>query len=59
MDVEASYTIKANKVQLFLSGNNLLNNETFKNYLISDVAVTKTEYKLLPRYIMLKISVKF
>ena len=58
MDVEASFTLKANKLQLFLSGNNLLNNETFKNYLISDVAVTKTAYKLVPRYVMLKVSVK-
>ena len=59
MDLEACYTVKENKLTFYLSGNNLLNTETFKNYSISDINISKTEYRLQPRYILLKIEYRF
>lgn len=59
MDLEAKYTFKENKLTFFLSGNNLLNTKKFKNYFISDVNISKTEYRLLPRYLLLKAEYRF
>lgn len=59
LDVEARYVVKENKLTFFLSGNNLLNTETFRNYTISDISIAKTEYRLQPRYLMLKMEYRF
>lgn len=59
LDAEVRYVIKENKLTLFLSGNNLFNVNTFKNYSITDVAISKTEYRLQPRYLMLKLEYRF
>tara|TARA_R110001583_G_scaffold177176_2_gene332201 strand:+ start:22317 stop:24992 length:2676 start_codon:yes stop_codon:yes gene_type:complete len=58
-DFNAKYTIKENKLTLSLSGENLFNTKTFKSYSISDVDVSTTEYKLLPRYVLLKMVYRF
>ncbi len=59
LDLEARYVIKENKLTFFLSGNNLFNTETFSNYSISDINVSQTQYRLMPRYVLLKMEYRF
>lgn len=59
LDLEARYIVKENKLTFFLSGNNLLNTETFRNYSISDINISQTEYRLMPRYLLLKMEYRF
>ena len=59
LDLEARYVIKENKLTFFLSGNNLFNTETFRNYSISDINISQTEYRLMPRYVLLKLEYRF
>ena len=59
LDLEARYVVKENKLTFFLSGNNLFNTETFRNYSISDINISQTEYRLLPRYALLKMEYRF
>ena len=59
LDLEARYVVKENKLTLFLSGNNLFNTETFRNYSISDINISQTEYRLMPRYGLLKMEYRF
>jgi hypothetical protein len=59
LDLEARYVVKENKMTFFLSGNNLLNTETFRNYSISDINISQTEFRLLPRYVLLKMEYRF
>ena len=59
IDLEARYTVKENKLTFSLSGNNLFNTKTFRNYNISDVDISKTEYRLQPRYLLLKMELRF
>ena len=58
-DAEARYVVKKNKLTFFLTGNNLFNTETFKNYNVSDIDISKTEYKIQPRYVLLKMEFRF
>lgn len=59
LDLEARYIVKENKLTLFLSGNNLFNTKTFRNYNISDINISQTEYRLMPRYLLLKMEYRF
>ena len=59
LDTEVRYAIKENKLILFLSGNNLFNTKTFRNYSVSDISITKTEFRLQSRYILLKAEYRF
>ena len=59
LDLEARYLVKENKLTFFLSGNNLFNTETFRNYSISDINISQTEYRLMPRYLLLKMEYRF
>lgn len=59
LDLEARYVFKENKLTFSLSGNNLFNTETFRNYSISDISISKTEYRLQPRYVLLKMEFRF
>ena len=59
LDLEARYIVKENKLTFFLSGNNLFNTETFRNYSISDINISQTEYRLMPRYLLLKMEYRF
>lgn len=59
LDLEVRYLVKENKLTFFLSGNNLFNTETFRNYSISDINISQTEYRLMPRYILLKMEYRF
>jgi outer membrane receptor protein involved in Fe transport len=59
MDLEARYNIPSKKLSFSLSGNNLFNTETFKNYNINDISISKAEYRLQPRYVLLKMDFRF
>ena len=59
MDLELNYVPNKNKLSFSILANNLFNTKTFKNYLVDDVSISKTEYRLLPRYILLKIEFRF
>jgi hypothetical protein len=58
-DLEARYKIKKNKLTLSLSGKNLFNTNTFKTFFINDINTSTTEYKLLPRYVLVKMEYRF
>jgi len=59
LDFDARYTVKENKFTLMLSGKNLFNTETFRNFTISDIGNSTTEYRLLPRFVLLKMEYRF
>jgi len=59
LDLDARYTIKENKLSISLSGKNLFNTKTFRSYSINDFSISKTEYRLLPRYALLKVEYRF
>jgi len=59
LDVEARYVVNKNKLSFFLSANNLFNTKTYRNYSISDINVSKTAYRLLPSYVLLKLEYRF
>ncbi|MCC1484426.1 carboxypeptidase-like regulatory domain-containing protein [Winogradskyella immobilis] len=59
LDVSAKYTIKKNKLDLFLDGRNLFNTKRFQNFSISDIGSSTTEFRLLPRFVLLKLQYRF
>lgn len=59
LDLETRLVVEENKLTFFLSGNNLFNTETFRNYSISDINISQTEYRLMPRYVLLKMEYRF
>jgi len=58
-DFEANYMIKKNKINFSLSAKNLFNTNTYKIYSANDVSTYTATYKLLPRYILVKIEYRF
>lgn len=59
MDFDVKYTLKQNKMIFSLLGSNLFNTKTFSNYSITDISISKTEYRLQPRYVILKMEYRF
>ena len=59
LDLETRYVVKENKLTFFLSMNNLFNTEKFTNYSISDINISQTEFRLVPRYVLLKMEYRF
>lgn len=59
LDLDARYMINENKLSISLSGKNLFNTKTFRSYSINDISISKTEYRLLPRYLLLKLEYRF
>ncbi len=59
LDFDARYTIKKNKLTLALTGKNLFNTKTFRTFSISDISTSTTEYRLLERFVLLKIEYRF
>ena len=59
LDLEARYKLKKDKLTLGLSGKNLINTETYRTFSISDIGNSTTEYRLLPRFILLKLEYRF
>lgn len=59
LDLESRYTIKKNKLSLSLTGKNLFNVSTYRNTSISDISSTTSEYRILPRYLLLTLDFRF
>lgn len=59
LDIDLRYKWLENKLTLGLTGKNLFNTKTFRNYSISDIGTSTTTYRLLPRYILLKAEYRF
>lgn len=59
LDLNAKYILKKNKLIFTLYGKNLFNTNTFRNYSINDVSIQSTEFKLLPRHLLLKATYRF
>ncbi len=59
LDFDTRYTIKKNKLTLALTGKNLFNTETFRTFSISDISTSTTEYRLLKRFVLLKMECRF
>lgn len=58
-DLESRYDLIPNKLSLSLSGKNLFNTEIFREFSLSDLGSSTTEYRLLPRYILFKTTYRF
>ena len=59
MDFESKYQVIEGKLSLSLIGKNLLNIDTFREASISDIGNFTTEYKLLPRFFLLRAEFRF
>lgn len=59
LNFDARYTIRENKLTLILSGKNLFNTNTFRQFTLSDIGNSTTEYRLLPRFVLLKVEYRF
>lgn len=59
MDFETRYKFNNEKLTIGISGKNLFNTESFRNFSISDIGSTTTEYRLLPRFVLLKLEYRF
>lgn len=59
LDFDARYKLIENKLTLGLTGKNLFNTEKFRNFSISDIGTSTTEYRLLPKFVLLKLEYRF
>lgn len=59
LDLNANYVVNNNKLSFSLAGKNLFNTKTFRQSYISDIVTSRTEYRILPRYVILKIDYRF
>lgn len=58
-DVDMRYKLIENKLTFGISGKNLFNTERFRNFSVSDIGTATTEYRLLPRFVLLKMEYRF
>jgi hypothetical protein len=47
------------KLSLAITGKNLFNTEKFRTFSLSDIGSSTTEYRLLPRHVLLKLEYRF
>ncbi|HET8810671.1 MAG TPA: TonB-dependent receptor [Flavobacteriaceae bacterium] len=59
MDFETKYTFLKNKLSFSIVGKNLFNTNTYRDLYISDTGIFTSTYKLLPRYFLLKTTIRF
>jgi hypothetical protein len=59
LDFDARYKLIENKLTFGLTGKNLFNTEKFRNFSNSDIGTSTTEYRLLPRFMLLKLEYRF
>ncbi|MBQ4803084.1 carboxypeptidase-like regulatory domain-containing protein [Aquimarina sp. MMG015] len=59
LDLEGKYVFKKKDMTLSLLAKNLLNTRRFITNSINDFSSSTTEYRLLPRFIMLKLDFRF
>ena len=53
------YEIIKSKLTLGISGENLFDTKVFRNFNVSDIGTSTTEYRLLPRYVLFKLEYRF
>jgi hypothetical protein len=59
LDFDVRYRLKKDKITFGVTGKNLFNTGSFKNYSVSDIGTSTIEYRLLPRFILFKIDYRF
>lgn len=59
LDMDIRYKLIKNKATIALAGKNLFNTKRFRNFAISDIGSTTSEYRLLPRMVLLKFEYRF
>ncbi|WP_299313494.1 carboxypeptidase-like regulatory domain-containing protein [uncultured Aquimarina sp.] len=59
IDFDIRYKFPNKKLSIGMTGKNLLNTEKFSNFSISDIGTSTVEYRLLPRFVLLKMEYKF
>lgn len=59
LDFDVRYTIKKNKMSVQLHGENLLNTDRFTNSFVTDISSNQSEYRIIPRYLLLKFNYRF
>ncbi|PQJ79476.1 carboxypeptidase-like regulatory domain-containing protein [Polaribacter porphyrae] len=59
VDLDIRYKLFKNKMTLGIVGKNLTNTEKFRNFSISDIGSSNVEYRLLPRFVLLKLDYRF
>ncbi|AEH00945.1 carboxypeptidase-like regulatory domain-containing protein [Lacinutrix sp. 5H-3-7-4] len=59
LDFNTRYKLIKDKLTLSLNGKNIFNTKFFRNFSISDIGTSAAEYRLIPRYILLKMEYRF
>lgn len=59
LDFDARHKLINSKLTIGLTGKNLLNTKRFRNFSVSDIGTSTTQYRLLPRFVLLKIEYRF
>lgn len=59
MDMETNYTVKNKGLTVSLNFKNIFNTETFRSYSVNDISTTLEEFKLMPRFVLLKVGLRF
>lgn len=59
LNFNANYGLIEKKLNLGIIGNNLVNTKKFINASTTDIGTYTTEYRLLPRHVLLKIEYRF
>ena len=57
-DLNIDYQLNE-KIRLSFVLNNIFNTDTFVSYSLTDISVSETSYKLIPRYALLKLELRF
>ncbi len=57
-DLDLSYSLLKNRLDCTIAGRNLLNTDRFRSYTISDIGFTSLTYRLLSRYLLLKLALR-
>ena len=59
LDFQTRYQLIKDKLTVGLTGNNLFNIKEFRNFSVSDIGTSITEYRLLERFVLLKLEYRF
>ena len=59
LDFEVRYKVIKNKLNLGVTGKNLFNTTRFRNFSISDIGTSTTDFRLLPRFVLLEATYRF
>lgn len=59
LDFNAKYSLDKKKLSFSLQGRNLFDTNNFRSYSISDISVSSTDYRLLPRFVLLRATYRF